>query len=215
MSKTPPLSVIIKDPSIYSLLFANLVTVYLSFNGGLSLIALIFVYWFQSITIGIINFIRMISLKKFSTEGLASGDKPVPADTKTKRSVSFFFLAHYGLFHVLFFVFIYVFLKSRLFGDFSDWVSITMACLVFLVNHGLSFINEKRNLTKEMNLGFLMFYPYARILPLHLTFIFGVMFMLLGLQSVTIVIFIAIKIVIDLFMQVLENNLFSDTNIHN
>lgn len=51
-----------------------------------------------------------------------------------------------------------------------------------------------------------MFFPYARIIPMHLTIIFGGMFLYLGIGSVfVLVLFLGLKAVADLIMHIIEH----------
>jgi hypothetical protein len=86
------------DPSLWLLLFSNLVTIFFATKEGWNLSTIMWVYWFQSITIGLFNFIRILQLKEFSTEGFKINGQPAQPTQGTKKFTAFFFLFHYGFF---------------------------------------------------------------------------------------------------------------------
>lgn len=161
--------------STWVLVISNLSIIFFAAVDGVSILEILWVYWIQSVIIGIFNFIKMISLKEFSTEGLKQGNKQVPATTGAKISTSFFFLFHYGFFHVVY----AIFLSSafpQFFGSESRSNSsnfIFYAALIFLINYIIEFIYYLKEREPNPNLGKMMFSPYGRIIPMHLTIIFG------------------------------------------
>lgn len=60
----------------------------MAFAFGMNLKELMLVYWVQSIMIGLSFFVRILSLKRFSTEGMKTYRGPMPETTGTKISVA-------------------------------------------------------------------------------------------------------------------------------
>jgi hypothetical protein len=88
------------DLSLWSLLLSNAITIYLAVQQGWNLSVVIWIYWFQNIIIGGFNFIRILQQEDFSTDGFLLNGRPLPPTQASKNKIAFFFLLHYGLFHV-------------------------------------------------------------------------------------------------------------------
>jgi hypothetical protein len=166
------------------------------------------VYWFQSVTIGVFNFVRILSLKDFSTEGFRINNRPVEATRRAKISTAFFFAFHYGFFHFIYAIFLASFSFSGMFGTsgestlhLGDVAYILLSAAIFFVNHLYSFFYNRVRDAGKQNIGRVMFFPYARIIPMHLTIIFGMM-----LGEGAIVLFLVLKTLADLIMHLLEHN---------
>jgi len=191
----------LNDPSLWMLVFSNVLFGVLFLVAGGEVAVLMWVYWSQSVIIGIFNFLRILTQKEFSTDGLKSGGRPVPHTEKAKNGIAYFFLLHYGIFHLVYFVF--------LLSDDSvlDIKFIFIGALIFFTNHGFSFFyNLAREKNIEKNIGTLLFYPYVRIIPMHSMIVFG-LFLLDGAFSVFV--FLVLKIVADCAMHVLEHYIFN------
>jgi len=157
-------------------LAANLMTLVVAAWQQWSLAALIWPYWIQSVAIGAFNAHRMQSLRQFSTEGLKSGNEPVPTTAQGKGCAVAFFCFHYGFFHLIYLMF----LASELpVGEELRWILVGSAGLVLA--QAFAHMQQLRIDRSEVpNLGNLMFLPYLRILPVHLTILFGMPFALFG-----------------------------------
>jgi hypothetical protein len=196
---------LLRDPSLWFLLLSNLITIFFAIKEGWDLLTIMWIYWFQSITIGFFNFIRILQLKEFSTEGVRVNRKPVPPTRESKIFFAFFFLFHYGLFHLIYMIFLLSGKLIKTHGNvpsfsFIDWQYIFLTSLFFFLNHLFSYFYNRPKDTKKQNIGSLMFYPYARIIPMHITILsFGFYFNALPL-------FLALKTVADLVMHIVEHN---------
>jgi len=179
---------------LISLIFANLVTIILAILGNWDLATVIFIYWAQSIIIGIFTVISLIGA---DTAALGA-DLQKPIDERggkekiTPRFVWFytcmlagFFTLHYGLFHWVYLNFI---VESGFFGtvNFAD-PAIWLSCALFFANHLYSYITYRDEGPKGA--GYVneqFFTPYRRIIPMHLTIIFGsIVILALGLFGIT------------------------------
>ncbi|MEI6887308.1 MAG: DUF6498-containing protein, partial [bacterium] len=63
---------IFSDISLWVLLISNLVTIIIAILEGWNLITIMWVYWFQSASIGVVNFIRILNIKWISNKGFKS-----------------------------------------------------------------------------------------------------------------------------------------------
>jgi hypothetical protein len=196
------------DLTVQSLIASNLVVVIWALIEKWPIFAIMWIYWIQSASIGIFWFIKMISLKKFTTKGFYSGNQPVKQTEGAKIFTSIFFLIHYGGFHVAYASFLAGTDKS------VEPVPIILAGAIFFVNQLFSFFyNMKREREERPNLGKLMFFPYARIVPMHVTVMVASILRdketnLAG--GITLVVFLLLKTVADVVMYIQQLRGFSD-----
>ena len=163
-----------RDPTLWSLLVSNAITIWLAVAQDWSLSTVLWVYWLQSLIIGFFAVLQILNLKDFSTEGYRLNGRQPPATTATKWKSGLFFMLHFGFFHVLYAFFILV-TADRSGGSSSDspFVFILLGGLAFFCSHLFSFVYNFRSLTTGQNIGSVMFRPYIRILPMHIVLIFG------------------------------------------
>lgn len=193
------------DPSLWFLLLSNLATIFFATKENWNLSTIMWVYWFQSITIGFFNFIRILQLKEFSTEGFKINGQPAQPTQSIKIFTAFFFLFHYGFFHFVYMIFLLTGTFTKAYGNTPNFIElkyIFLTALLFFVNHLFSYNYNRPKDTKKQNIGSLMFYPYARIIPMHLTIIFGSVFV--G----ALPLFLVLKTFADGIMHVVEHNVF-------
>ena len=200
--------------STLSLIFSNLLVIVFAAVDRISALEVLWIYWGQSVIIGIFNFIKILTLKDFSTEGFRQGGNLVLPTKKAKISTAFFFLFHYGFFHFIYFVFL---------GSFSainPAISTGFELKYFLYSTGMFFISylvefiysKKEEADEKPNLGKVMFAPYVRIIPMHLTIILGGFISAAGSifsadTNISIItLFIGIKTVIDLITHSISFN---------
>lgn len=191
------------DPSLWFLLFSNIATIFFAITENWNLSTIMWVYWFQSITIGFFNFIRILQLREFSTEGFKINGRPAQPTQGTKIFTAFFFLFHYGFFHFGYMMFLLTGTVTKAYGNAPNFIElkyIFLTALLFFINHLFSYFYNRPKDTKKQNIGSLMFYPYARIIPMHLTIIFGSSF------GGALPLFLVLKTFADAIMHVVEHN---------
>jgi len=160
----------LNDRSVRSLLAANGVTIALALALRWELGPLLWIYWTQSVVIGIFQFRRIMDLKEFSTNNFKINDRAVEPTVATKRSTAFFFLLHYNFFHVGYLVFLLI--EAR--PDPSAAIYILLCAALFFANHRYSYRTNQEEKPKTIpNIGTMMFVPYLRIIPMHLVIIFA------------------------------------------
>ena len=173
---------------------------------GWQLAIVVWVYWAQSVFIGILWFFKILTLKEFSTKSIEINEKAVEATTCTKIRLAFIFLAHYGFFHLGYAFFLFLDFKPVRIGP------VLFMAGLFLVYQCFSFFyNRKWEGKRKPNIGKMMCFPYARIIPMHLTILFG------GILSwgtfegkMTLAFFMLLKTFADVIMHVVEKKGFGD-----
>lgn len=205
-----------KDYSGIGILVSNLLAIALAVIEGWSLGSMMVIYWVQSVVIGIFHVFRMLLLRSFCTEGFTSNGTRVPENAKGKISTAIFFAIHYGFFHLIYGIFLIVGAASGIgegetpapepaqpAGWFDGPVWFVISILGFVAGHGYSFYqNVKADLESRPNLGVMMFMPYARILPMHLTILLGGM---VGATFGSMLIFSGLKTAADYLMHIVEH----------
>jgi len=172
------------------------------------LLTILFIYWCQSVIIGIFHFFKILNLKNFSTKGVLLNSRPVQSNERTKRSMAIFFLFHYNFFHFGYFIFLFVSPLFRTSSNFSfqDFFVIS-AIFLFLITHFHSYKhNRESDSNKKQNIGKVFFSPYIRIIPMHITIIFGGFLFMSGSPPITtLVLFLLLKTVADVAMHIVEH----------
>jgi len=187
------------DGSVWSLIAANVLTLAVAFHQDWTVLSLMTVYWLQSVIIGMFNVMRILNLDRFTTENLTINDRPVPPTVGAKIEIAGFFGAHYGLFHLVYMVF----LASEFEGETMFSTSLKLCAAAFFVNHFWSY-RYNRNIDRQgtPNIGTLMFTPYMRVIPMHVMIIVG------GFRTESIfglMLFGVLKTVADVGMHLVEH----------
>ncbi len=153
---------LLSNPSVLFLIVGNLYCIwyYQKYPGDFATI--VWIYWFQSIIIGFFNFLELLTAKKTSGEITATNNSSVKF---TKGCAAWFFLFHYGTFHLVYFVFLLV--------DFDSTsvkkLVLLLGIATFFLESMIGFIRHKAiEKTEKVNIGLLFFLPYLRIIPMHL-----------------------------------------------
>ena len=185
------------DPALLFLLLGNLYVIwYYEAHPG-SFNTIIWIYWCQSMIIGLFNFAYLL------TAPATSNSRMVMENKKTLPSgcAAFFFLFHYGTFHLVYFFFILI--KFSLF-DVSH-IAVLIALGIFILESISQFVRQKR-ITKiqEVNESFIFFIPYLRILPMHLIILVPVF-----LDIKPSILFLLLKTITDLLSYKILKNLYS------
>jgi hypothetical protein len=195
-----------RDRSLWVLFLSNLFTGIMAVMENWRIGDLIWVYWGQSVIIGIFNVKRMLALRTFSVDGLKLNGKPVTADRKTQVSMAAFFSIHYGFFHLAYLFFLASGIMAS--SPKQSWIENGLCLTAFLAHHAFSFRrNVERDTAGKPNIGTLMFFPYARIIPMHVTLIFGGLF---SKESTgLLVFFLSLKSAADMAMHAVEHRVLS------
>lgn len=192
---------------VVSLIFANIVTIVLAIFGSWDLATVFFIYWAQSVIIGVFSVVSILSADTMAIRGdlqrpideRGGTEKVTPGFARFYLCImAGFFTLHYGLFHLGYYFFI---VDSSLFGtvNLAD-PGIWLVCGLFFANHLYSHITYRHAGPKDyrfVNENF--FSPYGRIIPMHLTIIFGSIIILamqiLGLTTTlpVLVLFLILK----------------------
>jgi hypothetical protein len=159
-----PLQKIIRDPALWTLIILNLLFIYEFRNDPSQYTSIIWLYWCQSVLIGVFNFLDMITIKNADNDVTVNG-KPA-TKWQAKGCFPLFFLVHYGIFHVVYLVFLTVDFKL---SD-TNFTYLRWALAGVLVQQFIHFVQLKiRSSNTSRSIGSIFFTPYLRIIPMHLT----------------------------------------------
>jgi len=159
-----PLKKILSDPAFWALIFLNVYFIYEYRGDPKQYTSIIWLYWCQSVLLGIFNFADMLTTKKQTADSVTINGKPTSPE-QAKGCLSFFFLFHYGFFHLGYFVFLAVDFK---FSDI-DFTFLKLAVLGVIFNQVIHFVqNKTKYADTPRNIGRMFFTPYLRIVPMHL-----------------------------------------------
>ena len=160
-----------RDYSLYALLATNVLIIALAVLQRWNFLDVLMVYWFQSVIIGIFAVVTMVTGPlppgNSGADGVEINGRAVDTAKPGARFIlPVFFCVHYGLFHLVYLVFILVFLSMS--KDSLDLPGIFLSVLLFGATHGYSWWLT-RKVPQDPNKVFNA--PYGRIVPMHLTII--------------------------------------------
>jgi hypothetical protein len=158
---------IIRDPAFWALVGFNVIIIVQYQNDVKEYTTIIWLYWYQSVLIGFFAFFDMVTLKaeNISIKSFTINDKPATPQ-QVKGCLPWFFLLHYGIFHVVYLIFLFV---DFHFSDI-DFSTLKWALLFLAITYTFFFIQNKiRYSHVKRNIAMLFFFPYLRIVPMHLT----------------------------------------------
>jgi hypothetical protein len=177
---------------VWALIGANLVPVFGVFLLDWAVFPLVLLFWLENVIVGVLNVLRILTAQP--KDDLERVGKFVMAP---------FFAVHYGGFTTVHGVFVFA-----LFARGAPWAEtirqtggILWAAAALLLSHALSFATNWLGAGEYRNadLKALMFQPYARVVVLHLTIIFGGMLLMsLGSPRPGLLLLVALKIGVDL-----------------
>jgi hypothetical protein len=212
------------DRAPIGILASNALTLLAALLFDWSLVELLWPFWIQSIVIGWYARQRILRLADFSVEGVEFNGRPVDETPETQRRIANFFALHFGFFHVVYLIFLLAFTLTASSAGYVDvrnentnemmTVHVgNVAPLEWLIFAGLGWTfwrahrasheeHVEADLAGKPNIGTLMALPYARVIPMHLTIIFGVW---LGGGGLAIILFVLLKTAADVGMHLAEH----------
>jgi hypothetical protein len=187
------------SPSTILLIIANLVPVFGAAFLGWNLANVMVIYWAESAVVGFFNICKIIMIGRWFALVAAP-----------------FFLGHFGAFMAVHFLFLYgIFVQGpqdSTGGNLADvlalFIGLWPALVMLLISHGFSFVFNflgrkeyaGRSVNKQMS------EPYSRIIFMHLVLIIGGgLVLIMGEQTIVLVIVIALKIVMDIKAHIMQH----------
>jgi len=193
---------IFSNPALLFLLAGNIYCIWYYENHPGAFATVVWIYWFQSVIIGLFNFIDLFTIKNFDAGTLKMNNQPV--SSMNKGCVAWFFLLHYGGFHLGYAVFLLVQIGVRT-------VSRSVLLLgigVFLLEAIMNFTRQKQaEQTRSFSLGGMFFLPYLRIIPMHLMILLPAF---LGWKPSLI--FLLLKMGADILTYILYHHIYGKKN---
>ena len=181
-----------KDPGFWFLVLMNSYLIYYYLQQPGEFNTIIWIYWMQSVLIGLFNFVDLMTIKNPDETSMKMNNQPV---TKSNMGcAAWFFLFHFGFFHFVYAIFL---LTSNLKGANGKIILITTG--IFLAESTIQLIRKKRiPETEKVNVGKMFMTPYLRIVPMHLVILLP---SFLGITAS--IIFLVLKMIADIGMYLL------------
>lgn len=163
---------IFSDREFWFILVFNLCLVWGYEDGWLSMDTIIWIYFFQSVIIGMSNTVRMACLKDFNSDNFQINGEAVQPTNKTKWMSAIFFTLHYGFFHLAYFIFLIIFSVGN--GSKLDFRMVLINAGIIALN---AIISTSSNIMQDREdkpaISSMFFTPYLRVVPMHIFIILG------------------------------------------
>lgn len=201
--------------SVYALIFANLISIVGVIYAHWSVVDILFLYWTESVIIGIFNVLKMATVAKHGRKKDLFGRI---FDGIERVFLPVFFTIHYGGFMAghLFFIWsfaYYAHYMEEINVDIPTLIATTAIGTVSLViSHGYSFVVNYwlSGERKKADISRLMLAPYIRVIIMQITLIIGMMLSMLFRSPIyLLILFIVLKIFEDIAAHLAEHRGFA------
>jgi hypothetical protein len=184
------------------LILSNLTVIVFAVIAKWSILDVMVIYWAQSVVIGCFNWRRILDLKQFSTNKVDINGQPVLPMRRIQSESAWLFLFHYQFFHIGYLLFL---INKKEPPSVMQCLGIVVCFLIFLINHQYSYWhNRQRDMSRKPNIENIMLFPYARVIPMHLTIVFGHFFA--KDSSGELILFLGLKTLADVIMHKVEHS---------
>ena len=186
------------DPSFLLLLAANFYCIWYYQGRQDAFATVIWIYWFQSVIIGVFTFIDLLTIKQFNAGDFKINDSPLTKENK--GCTAWFFLVHYGFFHFGYAIFLLIsYSPLKVNGTF-----LLIGISAFFLESVIAFIRRKQQEKSGIaNFSMLFFLPYLRVMPMHLTILLPSFF-----NITPSILFLVLKMVADILAYMIYLHLF-------
>jgi hypothetical protein len=210
---TQGLGSILQDRAVLRLLSANLVLITLALYQKWDANVLVWIYWFQSMIIGVFSFLRIVThqhLYRMGTRGIDG--RPRPLIVTERLPLAIFLLFHYSGFHLVYLLLIASGFFARNHEPYFPLLEVVVVAGLFFVAELMSFIKDPKRIQSQIaDLSVLVGRPYIRIVPMHITVLIGAFLYERGFGSEWIfAVFLVIKTIADIGTYIgIERGLFN------
>lgn len=181
-----------RDPSLWTLIAANVVTIFLSLRERWEFATVLWVFFGQSLAIGAVGIMRILLGDSKGEYGYGVLD--TFAGLVMNGASAVMFLLHYGAFHL-----IYAIVLRDFFGlpasEDRWWIVVGVG--VFFIHHVASFFYHRfgKNAVYRQPMN-----AYARILPMHLSLLF------FPVVRNAVVLFLLLRTGVDVLIHIFEHH---------
>lgn len=157
---------LLRDQSFWFLLLINVAIIFYYYRFHTGFKTLVWIYWTQSVLIGFFTYLDLLTLKSVVPGSMEMNGEPVK-DSGSMGCISGFFAMHFGIFHFVYFIFLFNITEPT---EAFDWRLYEFSVGAFALDQVWSFIRRKQwEQTHDSNVGVLFFLPYLRVVPMHFT----------------------------------------------
>lgn len=191
---------LLSDYSVLFLLIGNSYCIWYYLSDTSVLSSIVWIYWWQSIIIGIFNFFDILTIRSYdvSNTTLSNGKSG-------NHFLAFFFLMHYGFFHLVYFIFLSFGLKGHITFNF-----ILIGLSAFTLESIISFRKKKQAEARfAISTGKIFMLPYVRIIPMHLSIM-----LMVFLPTISAIFFLLLKTVTDIIAYFMINKVYSPPQLN-
>lgn len=156
-----------RDHQFWSLLAINIIIIIYYLYYHTSFKTLVWVYWSQSVVIGVFNFLHLVTIENIQPDTIEVNKEKVKSPKQVIGCIAPFFALHYGLFHAAYLVFLFSITEPN---DVIDYNLLQVAVGTLVLDQLWNLIKLREyEKTHPANVGALFFLPYLRVVPMHLT----------------------------------------------
>ncbi len=205
------------DLSTWSLIIINLLTIVLAITEKWEIRYVFWIYFFQNLILGFFTFLKLIILKNYRKKDFNINGKIVEPTLKIKLILASFFIGTYLLFHLVYYLIIYFFIKDLSFS-LTILGLIWIPTLLFLINHLFSFLyNYENDSKREKSFNETIFNTFKRAIGMHVIILFSAFISNLATEwgfrkyfivysLIYIIFFMIIKTIVDVKMHQKEHH---------